>query len=172
MGRDKALLPVAGTAMAIRVADALRAGGCDPVVAVGGDSDALHELGLVTIADRWPGEGPLGGVITALEHFATYDAVVVVACDLPQLTSATVSLLVSALTEADGTDVADVAIAVTDRQQPLCAAWQRSAAAPLAVAFSGGGRRLLEAIANLRVIEVSVAADELINVNTVNDLPG
>ncbi len=169
MGRDKALLPVDGTAMAIRVADALRASGCEPVVAVGGDSGALNELGLATITDRWPGQGPLGGVITALEHFASHDAVVVVACDLPQLTSATVTALISALEASDG---ANVAMALTDRQQPLCAVWQRSAAAPLAVVFADGGRRLLDAITDLHVIEVSVAAQELINVNTVNDLPG
>ncbi len=169
MGRDKALLSVAGKAMALRVADALRAGGCDPVVPVGGDPVTLAGLGLDTIADRWPGEGPLGGVITALEHFGTHDAVVVVACDLPQLTSATVVALVTAL---EASDVADVAMAITDRQQPLCAAWHRRATAPLAAAFAGGGRRLLDAIATLHVIDVNVAEQDLINVNTVNDLPG
>ena len=169
MGRDKALLPVAGAPMALRGAAALREAGCDPVVAVGGNSLELAGLGLTTIADRWPGEGPLGGVITALDHFATHDAVVVVACDLPQLTSVTITALVGALTAANG---ADVAMAISDRQQPLCAAWHRRAAMPLAAAFASGDRRLLDVIANLQVIDVSVATHELINVNTVNDLPG
>ncbi|MCE9622050.1 MAG: molybdenum cofactor guanylyltransferase [Actinomycetia bacterium] len=167
MGRDKALLPVAGTAMAVLVADALRAGGCDPVVAIGGDPDALGRLGLTTIADRWPGEGPLGGVITALEHFDDLDAVVVAACDLPRLSSTTVAALVSALTI--GTDVA---MAVTDRQQPLCAAWRPSAAVHLSAMFAVGGRRLLDALGDLRVVDVSVAESQLINVNTAADLPG
>lgn len=169
MGRDKALLAVGGIPMALRVANGLREAGCEPALAVGGDSVALAGLGLATIADRWSGEGPLGGVITALEHFATHDVVVVVACDLPQLTSATVTALIGALAASDD---ADVAMAITDRQQPLCAAWNRRAAAPLAAAFAGGGRRLLDVIGNLHVIDVSVAAQELINVNTVNDLPG
>ena len=37
MGRDKALLRVDGVPMAVRVATALRAGGADPVAAIGGD---------------------------------------------------------------------------------------------------------------------------------------
>ena len=169
MGRDKALLPVAGSPMALRVADALRAAGCDPVIAVGGDSDALELLGLATIADRWPGEGPLGGVITALQYFDRHDVAVIVACDLPQLSSATVMALAGALSASDA---ADVAMAITDRQQPLCAAWHPRAAVALSVAFAAGGRRLLDALANLRVIDVDVAAQQLVNVNTVDDLPG
>ncbi len=155
--------------MASRVADALRAGGCDPVIAVGGNSEALAALGLSTIADLWPGDGPLGGVITALEHFDGSDAVVVVACDLPQLAAATVTELVSALVAS--ADI-DLAMAVTDRKQPLCAAWRPRAANQLSVVFAAGGRRLLDALTDLHVAEVSVAVPELTNVNTVDDLPG
>ena len=49
MGRDKALVEVDGRALALRVADALRRAGADPVAAVGGDLPALARLGL---ADR------------------------------------------------------------------------------------------------------------------------
>ncbi len=65
-GIDKALVEVGGVAMARRVADALRAGGAEPVVAVGGDRSALGRIGLDGVDDRHPGEGPLGGVCTAL----------------------------------------------------------------------------------------------------------
>lgn len=170
MGRDKALVAFEGTPMSARVAHALRDGGCDPVVAIGGDSAALQALGLATIADRWPGEGPLGGVITALEQFSEHEAVVVVACDLPKLSSATVAMLVDELLRAPAT--ADVALAVTDRQQYLCAAWRPSASSQLTAMFASGGRRLLDALASLRVVEVVVDATQLINVNTAADLPG
>lgn len=66
MGCDKALIEIDGRPMAARVADALRAGGCAPVLAVGGDGHALAAVGLVPVTDRWPGEGPLGGLATAL----------------------------------------------------------------------------------------------------------
>jgi molybdopterin-guanine dinucleotide biosynthesis protein A len=170
MGRDKALLPFDGTPMAVRVANALRDGGCEPVIAIGGDTNSLATLGLATVADRWPAEGPLGGVITALDHFPEHEAVVVAACDLPNLSSATVAKLVDELMRTSPT--ADVAMAITDRRQPLCAAWRPSAAIQLAAEFAGGGRRLLDALSNLRVVDVAVEAQQLINVNTASDLPG
>ncbi len=170
MGRDKAFVSFEGTPMVSRVADALRAAGCDPVVAIGGDENSLGRVGLTTIVDRWPGEGPLGGVITALDHFPTHDVVLVVACDLPRLTTATVTALIQALSDApEGTDVA---MATTDRPQPLCAAWRPAAGAQLSVTFAAGGRRLLDVLAELRVVDVVVDADQLTNVNTVADLPG
>jgi molybdopterin-guanine dinucleotide biosynthesis protein A len=66
MGRDKALLPVGGVPMALRVADALRAAGADEVVAVGGDATALAALGLTVVPDDHPGVGPLAAIVTAL----------------------------------------------------------------------------------------------------------
>lgn len=156
--------------MAARVAQALGDGGCEPVIAIGGDSVALEALGLATVADRWPGEGPLGGVITALEQFPEHEAVVVVACDLPKLSAATVAMLIDGLLQAPA--IADVAMAVTDRQQYLCAAWRPRAGTQLSATFAAGGRRLLDALSNLRVVEVDVDATQLLNVNTAADLPG
>ncbi|WP_434127450.1 molybdenum cofactor guanylyltransferase, partial [Enterococcus faecium] len=45
MGTDKALIEVDGGPLARRVANALRAAGADPVIAVGGDLEALGDLG-------------------------------------------------------------------------------------------------------------------------------
>ena len=170
MGRDKALLPVDELPMALRVMGALRAGGCESVVAIGGAAHALEAMGLPMIADRWPGEGPLGGVITALKHFRDLDVVVVAACDLAQLAAGTVAGLLHELNAAAANT--DVAMAITDRRQPLCAAWRPRAAAQLSAVFARGGRRLLDALADLAVLDVIVAAEQLINVNTVDDLPG
>ncbi len=81
MGRDKALIEVDGVAMARRVADALRAGGCSRVLAIGGEAEALAALGLEPVADRWPGEGPLGGLATALLAADDGDVLVLAPCD-------------------------------------------------------------------------------------------
>ncbi|MDX2378360.1 MAG: NTP transferase domain-containing protein, partial [Acidimicrobiia bacterium] len=70
MGRTKALVEIEGIPMARRVADALRRGGCEHVVVVGGDARELRPLGLTVVADLFPGKGPLGGVLTALEFSA------------------------------------------------------------------------------------------------------
>ncbi len=169
MGRDKALVKVDGVPMASRVAAALAAAGCAPVVAVGGDRSALGALDLAVVPDRYPGEGPLGGVLTALDHHAELDAVVVVACDLARLGPATIAAVVAGL-DAPGRR-ADVAMARTDRLQPLCAAWRPYALSVLAAAFHGGERRLQSAIRDLVLVEVDVDAAELANVNTTGDLP-
>ena len=48
----------------------LEAAGCQPVVFVGGDGDRLAATtGRQFVADTWPGEGPLGGVVDALRWF-------------------------------------------------------------------------------------------------------
>ena len=81
MGTDKALLRVGGEAMAVRVATALRDAGARDVVCVGGDASALSAIGLSVIPDVHPGEGPLGGILTALA-WAEREMLVVSPCDL------------------------------------------------------------------------------------------
>lgn len=167
MGSDKALLAVDGVPMARRVADALVAGGCDPVVAIGGDTMALQEMGLEVVPDRWPGEGPMAGVQLALDQWPDADAVVVVACDLPSLTGATVAALLAALAADAG---ASAAVAVTDRVQPLCVAWRPSASPTVRRVFASGERRLHVLLSELPVVEVSANLQDLRNVNAPGDL--
>src|SRR5687768_5401850 len=81
MGADKALVEGDGLAMARRAADALWAAGATEVMAVGGDAQALGRLSLEVVRDLHPGEGPLGGILTALAA-TDEDVVVVLACDL------------------------------------------------------------------------------------------
>jgi len=167
MGREKALIEIDGVAMMRRVADSLTDAGCAPVVAVGGDRVRLTGSGLAVITDGWPGEGPLGGIITALS--ATGTATCIVACDVPWVSSVTLRrLLEVAATSAD--DV-DVVAASTGRLEPLCAVWLPSAAGPLADAFGAGERAVRRAMGALRVVTVEVDAADLRNVNTPADLP-
>lgn len=168
MGTDKALLRVDGVAMARRVADALVAGGCVEVAAVGGDGEGLAALGLCVVPDVWPGEGPLGGVVAALRQWPDADAVVVVACDLPRLTGRTVAALATALVANPD---AAAAVGVTDRRQPMCSAWRPSAAVHLGDALERGERRLHTVLQQLRTVEVALPATELLNVNAPGDLP-
>lgn len=166
MGRDKALLLVDGVAMAARVAAALRAGGCDEVIAIGGDAAGLTALGLTVVPDEFPGEGPLGGVITALTARPEAAMVVAVACDLPALQPSSTAALIAAL---PGHEVA-VAGGESGRPQPVCAAWRPHAAAALRPAFLAGERRMMNAIRLLSQVVVPVPAQDLANVNTPGDL--
>ena len=161
MGTDKAVVEVDGVAMARRVAGALLAAGCRPVVAIGGDRAALERLGFEVIDDGYPGAGPLGGILTAL---VTGAPAVVVGCDLPMLSSATITRLIEAL------EGHDVAMARTDRVEPLCAVWSPGAGQVLHARFEGGERAVHRAIDGLDIAWVDVPATELRNVNTPGDL--
>jgi molybdopterin-guanine dinucleotide biosynthesis protein A len=170
MGRDKALVEVVpGRPLALVAATALAGAGAVAVVAVGGDRDGLEAVGLRWVPDRFPGEGPLGGILTALATAPT-DLVVVVACDMPGIGPAVPAALVSALA-AEPSAGAAVAL-VAGREQPLTAAWRCSVAlGPLEEAFAGGvraPRRLLGEVAAVTV--GGLPAEELDDVDSPSDL--
>lgn len=170
MGRNKAAIEVDGVPMGRRVAAVLAAAEAHPVVLIGGDRAELDVLGYDVVADRHPGEGPLGGVITALEYFSEADdeaLVAVVACDLPRLHAAVVGELFTAL--GDHPD-ADVAMARTERRESAVAVWRPSACPALANVFAAGTRAVHEAVDALTVVDVTVAADALVNVNDPEQL--
>jgi molybdopterin-guanine dinucleotide biosynthesis protein A len=152
MGRDKALLEIGGRALAAVVGDALRAAGADPVLAIGGDGAALAGLGLEAVPDEHLGEGPLGGVLTALRRAPT-ELVAVLACDLPGARAEAVSAVVAALAARPD---ADVALPVVNGRLALVhAAWRSAAEVAVAASFAGGERSLAGAVAGLRVVEVA-----------------
>jgi molybdopterin-guanine dinucleotide biosynthesis protein A len=168
MGRDKALVPVAdGRPLALVAADALLAAGAGPVVAIGGPL-ALRDHGLAVVDDLHPGEGPLGGLLTALAALER-PVVAVLTCDLPAITAAEVTALVAALARAPG---AHAAVAVLDgRRQYLTAAYRRAAAGPLATAFAAGERSASRAAATLHVVEVhGLDAGHLTDADTPEEL--
>jgi molybdopterin-guanine dinucleotide biosynthesis protein A len=166
MGRDKALIPLDGTPLVVRLARVLGQAGAGPVVAVGGDAVRMAGLGVDHVGDEHPGAGPLGGVLTAL-HWSPAPVVVVVAVDLVDLDPATVARLVEALAAAD------VAVARTDRDEPLCAAWAVARCEPaVRAAFAAGERAVHRAWTGLRVVRVPVDAARLTNANLPEDLVG
>ena len=168
MGTDKSLIELDGVAMAERVATTLEAAGCDPVVFVGGDERALAVTGRRFVPDRWPGEGPVGGVVTALEAVAGSQpvGVVVCACDLPDLTVDAVRAVIGA-----DSDRSDVRVADTGRLEPMLACWSPATAGRLAALFTGGGIRALHQVILLfDAVTVPVDPAALRNVNRLADL--
>jgi molybdopterin-guanine dinucleotide biosynthesis protein A len=153
MGRDKALVEVGGRPLAAIAAAALAAAGASPpVLAVGGDAPALARLGLAPVADHRPGEGPLGGILTALAH-ALHDVVAILACDLPGAHAGAVGEVVAALAAHPE---ADAAVAAVDdgALQTLHGAWRRSARARVEEAFGRGERAVHRVLADLAVVRV------------------
>lgn len=168
MGRDKALVEVEGVAMADRVIAAARRAGVDTVVVYGGDTDTLEALTAPVVADTYPGEGPVGGVLGALQHFggvATH--VLVVACDLAHIDAATIRSLID---EAAGDAHSCVWVAATDRLEPMCALWAVSAVAEIEAVFIRGQRTAHRLIGELPHVAVTVSGDALRNINTPDDI--
>jgi molybdenum cofactor guanylyltransferase len=166
MGRDKALVSVDGRALALRVADALRAAGAEPVLGVGGDLAALAALGLAGVPDEEPGAGPLTGILTALAQGAA-PVTFVAACDLVAPSADAVIATVRALGDAD------VAVPLVDgRRQWMHAAWRAGAAAPLTAAFAAGERAVHAAVAaaGLRLADGSLPASAVADADTPADL--
>jgi molybdenum cofactor guanylyltransferase len=150
MGADKTLLEVRGAPLAAHAARALSEAGIDPVRCIGGDLDALRRAGLEATPDLWPGEGPLGGILTALRSLSDADVVVVSAGDLVAPDSAVVARLVDALQDpAD--DVELVVPVVAGRVQWLFGAWRTSAHTALLEAFTGGERAIHRAVERVAV---------------------
>lgn len=161
-GTDKALVPVGGRAMGLRVADALRDVGADPVVAVGGTAGG--DLGLPTIDDRHPGEGPLGGLATVL-RWANAGLVLATPCDLPLLTAAVLLPLV----EAASPEQAAVA-RVEGRPQPSVACWPASWARAVQRSFDGGERAWRAALDLGPWVAVDVSAEAVADADTPQEL--
>ena len=169
MGADKAFIEIDGAPMVVRAAAALEAAGASPVVVVGGDGARLRALGLDAVPDRHPGEGPLGGVITALaaldSHGAGIEAAVTLPCDVISPDPAAVRGLLDGLAMAGsalsaGRSTADLAVPVGGgAAQWTHAVWRRDCLGPLSEAFERGVRPLRDAARQLRVLEVEVPGE-------------
>jgi molybdopterin-guanine dinucleotide biosynthesis protein A len=172
MGRDKALVEVAGRPMARIAADALAAAGATRVCCIGGDTAALTALGLEVVADRHPGEGPLGGLLTAFADpsAAPDEPVMVLTCDLPGVDATVVAAVVARLLGDVDVDVA--APTAAGRPQLLTAAYRPDRVLPVArQAFDTGARAVRAGLTGLRIAEVTgIAAERIDDADTPDDL--
>jgi len=167
MGRDKALLPVDGEPMAVRVANALRDAGAHAVVCAGGDGAALRAIGLDVIADDHPGEGPLGGFLRAL-RWSTTPVTVISPCDLKAPQASSFHAMVDALAAAPD---ALAAVPVVDGHwRALPIAVRAAAATRLGELFAAGERSVQRAIEQVEFVQID--AGSLADADEPGDLEG
>jgi molybdenum cofactor guanylyltransferase len=165
MGRDKALLPFRGGALADSIARAV-AQAAGSVVIVGRDELAGH----LVIPDLYPGEGPLGGIVTALRHTRAHWNLIA-ACDMPGLSPGFLAELLDAAEDADVDAL--VPVGPSGIPEPLCAVYHRRALQAIGEAFEQGVRKVTGALEGLEAVPYPVAEmAQFQNVNTPEDWAG
>jgi molybdenum cofactor guanylyltransferase len=147
-GQDKSLVQIGNQSLLERLGSVLR--GLTQSVTIVGSPEKYGGFGVACVADRWPGEGPLGGIITALLAPAgpgnPCEWNVVIGCDMPFLTREWLKYLI-ARAQASATEV--VAPKSVHGLEPLCACWRTSAAQKLQRAFDGGVRKVTDGMKHL-----------------------
>ena len=152
---------------------ALREAGASEVFSIGGNTDALADMGFSAVPDDHPGEGPLGGIICALRQAASADAVsdedicVVLACDLPRASAATVSEIVEELASGPNLN-AVLPMGEEGIPQYLHGAWRLRCVSAVEAAFARGGRSVADGLAMLD--EGSVRLCKVADIESLKDM--
>ena len=174
-GQDKRGLLVGGRTILSRQLEALRpcVGRIFVVGGVRSPSDEwLADVAVQRVADRVEERGPLGGLDAALAA-AGDDAVLLLACDLPYVTTELLSHLIRVC------DGVDAAVPRTERgYHPLCAVYAQSCAPAVLRRLEHGMLRMRDLLGDLRVRTVEFeeltpfgAPERLLaNINTYADL--
>jgi molybdopterin-guanine dinucleotide biosynthesis protein A len=147
-GRDKALVEVHGVPLLELTIDLMELFTKDVVIV--GPPERYMNFGVEVVRDQWIGEGPLAGIITALNVSAKSPAKpewnLIVSCDMPFLTPDWLAYMV----ERAGACPADVVLPKSAYGlEPLCACWRTRGAAKLQNVFEIGVRKITDAMKHL-----------------------
>ena len=167
MGRDKAALEIAGATLLERLIASGRALGVEVLVVGRAAPPHQQRAGVRFVPDEQPGQGPLGGLVTALAHAPLVAAV---ACDLPGLDDAGLRWLLGLAGlrgEADG-----VATVTPAGIEPLFSLYAGRCLAAARARLASGQRALHRFIAAGDFVRVDAPPwllPRLANVNTPED---
>ncbi len=169
-GTAKGLLPTPRGTIVQRLAAELGTAVIGDMILVANDSQPYAGLGKTIIGDLRPRVGPLGGIEAALSHAGeAYDAVLLLPCDLPNISASEIRGLVSAFARQPRR----IAMAVTSdgRQHPLCAVVPVALLPQVVRSIESGEYGVGRLWAALDAAEVQVGdPDRLYNINTFDDL--
>jgi molybdopterin-guanine dinucleotide biosynthesis protein A len=166
MGRDKALLDIEGTPLALHVAAAIGKV-CGPVSLVG-DPLKYGHLGLPVVPDAFPDQGPLAGIEAALRCTAA-EHNLIVACDMPELNNSVLETLFIVL-EAGGNAGCAVPQYPDGLTEPLCAVYHRRCHPAILRSLESGVRKVKDVLQTLELTYIPVATNaRFANLNTPDD---
>ena len=171
-GRDKLREPVGGGAWLVdRPIAALREVFGPRVAMVGDCDDEVARRGDRVITDRYPGVGPIGGIVSALEagEEEGWGGVFVLAGDLVRIGAGEVRAILEVARKEAG---AWAVLGETDQVEACIGVYRVGALSVLKERIAAGNFRLHEAIPVGKRILVQVDATAAGNVNRVEDLRG
>jgi molybdopterin-guanine dinucleotide biosynthesis protein A len=100
-GSDKARALLAGKPLIVHIAEQLKPIATS-MIAVADVPDKFADLGIATIPDRTPGQGPLAALQAAMHHADRADAwICLTSCDLPRVRADWISSLLAARRPTD-----------------------------------------------------------------------
>ena len=162
MGRDKAEIEWRGETLLARTARIAQEVGC-PVIVVGRERpDAWTAKAVRFLPDAFPGQGPLGGLATALQ--AAESSVLLLACDMPSLTPEALAWLMRQEPGKHGS-----AVRHSDHWEPLFSIYTFEVLSLIQKRLTEGKRSLqslIDAGEFQTVIAPPEVAEALVNVNT------
>jgi len=171
MGRDKALLPWRGRPVIAHVASALREVASELLLSTN-DLSRFAFLSIRSVADRYPGQGPLAGLHAAMVA-TDCPLLLVAACDMPRIRPCFLRRMIAS---AEGYD-AVVPHDARGRPHPLCAVYRRNWLSCLETCLDHRRNKVLDLLATpgFRVRRLDPADGgfsdlDLINLNRIDDL--
>lgn len=135
MGQDKSMLATPSGPLIAHIAAQLRLQFRQVLIAAN-DVQKYSFLGLPVVPDQVPGQGPLMGILCALEA-SDHDLNFVTGCDVPHMDATFIRSLIDQASDCD---------LVMPRSQegyePLFAVYRKSVCAPARRILAGGGRKI------------------------------
>ncbi len=166
-GSDKALAVYDGVRLVERAVSLLDSLGLKPIVSLRRGADYAF-LNCLSVYDRLPDEGPLGGLYTALSTFKDVPFLVVT-CDMPALNEGVLTGLLNGRKPGASMTV----YSVEGRVQPFPGIYEPSLLESVRAQLKLGRRSLqalIEAASDVRQIEWEGDTSPFLNVNRREDL--
>jgi molybdopterin-guanine dinucleotide biosynthesis protein A len=171
MGRDKALLPLAGRPIIEHILERVEGLGDEVFITTNHPARYAH-LGIRLESDRHPGAGALEGLFTALSA-ARGERILVLACDMPFVSPSLLAYMIGLSPESDV-----VVPRHAGKFEPLHAIYSRDCIPFVGASLDAGETRVLCFFPQVRVriveekelIRFDPALQCFFNINTTKDL--
>lgn len=164
MGSDKGLLEVDGKKIIERILDAMKQVADEIIIISNGKNYDL--FGYKIYSDILKGCGPMGGIHTALS-FSTNEKNLVVACDMPFLTSGDLKRIIN---NSSGCEISVPEF--EGEVQPLCAVYSTSCRNKFFKLIASGEWKMKQALRHFKTKTISFSENPFQNINTPEEYRG